>query len=314
MLAQLRKYKPVIFLYNLFQYGHLKNNKKLYKKYGLGKSVLSPLSSLDFKNGSLEKPWLDVAQSRTELPKKEAFQTLAPETQNALLGWSENGFAVLPGFFTEDEINGIEKELQKVIENKKGYWRHRDKKLMFAIHHSNKLRKTITEKPLLDILSLLLGRKALLFQSINFWKGSEQPAHSDSIHMTTYPEGFLIAVWIALEDIGPDNGPLFYYPGSHKLKPVLIRDFDHGGNRWRTGDNINKKYEDQIAARISDSKLQPVEFLPKKGDILIWHSNLVHGGMKMNNPELTRKSMVLHLYAEDVICYHDISQRPAIIK
>ena len=51
----------------------------------------------------------------------------------------------------------------------------------------------------------------------------------------------------------------------------------------------------------------------KKGDVLVWHANLLHGGMPVVHPALTRKSMVAHYFAEGVICYHEISQRPAVM-
>ena len=35
--------------------------------------------------------------------------------------------------------------------------------------------------------------------------------------MTTEPLGYLIAIWVALEDVTPDSGPVYYYPGSHRI-------------------------------------------------------------------------------------------------
>jgi hypothetical protein len=61
---------------------------------------------------------------------------------------------------------------------------------------------------LLSIVELLLGAKATPFQSISGHKASQQATHSDSIHMTTYPQGYLVACWIAFEDIQPGSGPL----------------------------------------------------------------------------------------------------------
>jgi ectoine hydroxylase-related dioxygenase (phytanoyl-CoA dioxygenase family) len=58
--------------------------------------------------------------------------------------------------------------------------------------------------------------------------------------------------------------------------------------------------------------LQQEKFMAKKGDVFVWHANLLHGGSPINNPALSRKSMVLHFYAKDVICYHEITERPAI--
>lgn len=39
--------------------------------------------------------------------------------------------------------------------------------------------------------------------------------------------------------------------------------------------------------------------MARKGDILLWHGMLIHGGTKINNPALTRKSMVIHFVGED---------------
>jgi hypothetical protein len=35
-------------------------------------------------------------------------------------------------------------------------------------------------------------------------------------------------------------------------------------------------------------------FLPKRGDVLIWHAALVHEGSPIRNDALTRKSLVTH--------------------
>jgi ectoine hydroxylase-related dioxygenase (phytanoyl-CoA dioxygenase family) len=40
--------------------------------------------------------------------------------------------------------------------------------------------------------------------------------------------------------------------------------------------------------------LQAEIFLPKKGDILIWHGNLIHEGSKVRNAARTRKSYAIH--------------------
>ena len=40
--------------------------------------------------------------------------------------------------------------------------------------------------------------------------------------------------------------------------------------------------------------LKPQAFCPRKGDLFIWHGNLVHGGTPIQREELTRKSYVTH--------------------
>jgi ectoine hydroxylase-related dioxygenase (phytanoyl-CoA dioxygenase family) len=85
-------------------------------------------------------------------------------------------------------------------------------------------------------------------------------------------------------------------------------------NTWLIESNVNTRYEDYLETEIKKRGAKPEVFLARKGDVLIWHANLLHGGMPVLNPKLTRKSMVAHYFAEGVICYHEISQRPAVIK
>ena len=144
--------------------------------------------------------------------------------------------------------------------------------------------------------------------------GSEQASHSDSIHMTTYPLGGLLGVWIALEDIHEDNGPLHYYPGSHLFPYYLNKDYNNEGNRWMIGDQLYTAYEEMIDKKLEGIELSKKTFHAKKGDVLIWHANLIHGGNPHHDKSKTRKSMVFHYSAEYVVCYHEISQRPALMK
>ncbi|MGZ5134428.1 MAG: phytanoyl-CoA dioxygenase family protein [Flavitalea sp.] len=116
------------------------------------------------------------------------------------------------------------------------------------------------------------------FQTINFLNGSQQSAHSDSIHMTTYPLGYLVAAWIALEDVNEDNGTLFYFPGSHKLPYLLNRDFNEGETFLTLGKKDYSDYEDVLDELVKERGFAIKEFHARQGDVFIWHANLVHGG------------------------------------
>jgi ectoine hydroxylase-related dioxygenase (phytanoyl-CoA dioxygenase family) len=132
--------------------------------------------------------------------------------------------------------------------------------------------------------------------------------------MTTYPLGGLLGVWIALEDITTENGPLHYYPGSHKLPYYLNSDYNNEGTDYMIGDKSYAEYEKMMQQKIAEQGLKKEIFKAKKGDLLIWHANLFHGGEPHTNKNMTRKSMVLHYFKEHSICYHEITQRPALIK
>ena len=53
-------------------------------------------------------------------------------------------------------------------------------------------------------------------------------------------------------------------------------------------------------------KYEKKTFLAKKGDILLWHGMLIHGGDQVNRPELTRKSYVCHYIADGMNKYQEI--------
>lgn len=309
-----KRFKPVYVANNLLHYNRLKETKQLYKKYGLSKGRSASISSSDFDGMTGESPWLDQVDSSFALPLHEDFKAFSQNTQNALLNWSENGYCILKNFFSEREVEEINQCVAEVENKGHADVRSNGKKLMFAIHESKRLRELASPTRLEKINDLLLGKKTKLFQSINFPEGSEQKAHSDTVHMTTFPLGYMMAVWIALEDIGPEQGPVYYYPGSHKLPYILNKDFDHGGNYFLIGKNARKNYEKAIAEVLEKEQLKKEYFLARKGDVLIWHANLLHGGEAIARKGSSRKSMVMHYFAEEVICYHEITQRPTIFK
>lgn len=124
----------------------------------------------------------------------------------------------------------------------------------------------------------------------------------------------LLGVWIALEDITEENGPLHYYPGSHRLPYYLNADYQNEGNAWKLGSKSYSEYEEMVAKKIKENGIQKTKFLAKKGDLLIWHANLFHGGEPHQNKLHSRKSMVYHYFKAGSVCYHEITQRPALIK
>ena len=308
------RFKPGYCVYNMFKASELKHTKEQYKKLGLQKSYFSSVSSKDFSELPRSPNPLDVSNSRDVLPENEFFQTLDQNIQESLLTWSDKGYVILRGFVNEDAVNKINEDIYGLIEANKANWKFDKNRIMFALHQLDSVRNIGMSSTLAKIMEMLLGRDISLFQSINFIKGTQQKTHSDSIHMTTYPLGNLIAAWVALEDVGPDQGPLHYYPGSHKLPYVLNSNFDSGSTKTMIGDQVYENYETKIKQIIGDDKLEKEVLLAKKGDVLIWHANLLHGGEPQTNMDLTRKSMVFHYYAKDVVCYHELTQRPALIK
>ena len=97
---------------------------------------------------------------------------------------------------------------------------------------------------------------------------------------------------IACEDVTTDSGPLVIYPGSHRAG-LFPRFDDYPQTNLRTAnDAVSAAYQtwvDELATRFPRK-----EFLARKGDILLWHGMLIHGGVPVARRGTTRKSFVLH--------------------
>lgn len=151
--------------------------------------------------------------------------------------------------------------------------------------------------PVVDFLEELFGASPALIQSLTFWKGSEQTVHQDFSYVHHHRRiGELAAAWIPLEDIQADAGPLIYYKGSHF--PDRLGFFDWGNSsilaNRNAGGGVFDAYRNHLHRIVEANNFKPSVFLPKRGDVLIWHGALIHGGMAMSNPELTRRSLVCH--------------------
>jgi Phytanoyl-CoA dioxygenase (PhyH) len=170
------------------------------------------------------------------------------------------------------------------------------------------MRELLHHPVITEAIDLLFGFKCIPFQTIPSYFGSQQLAHSDAIHMATFPLGLLAASWIALEDITADCGPLFYHPQSHRLPYLFSDELGISADVARTGYQVYRDiYEPAIAARVKKNAFDAPHFVAKKGDALIWHHNLIHGGSAVTNPNSSRKSLVCHYYADTALCYHDLT-------
>lgn len=155
------------------------------------------------------------------------------------------------------------------------------------------VRAVARSAKVMTLLRGLYGREPLPFQTLNFRVGTQQPAHADALHFNSMPSGFMCGVWLALEDIDMDNGPLVYYPGSHKLPEVRMADI---GAESRAEDY--PQYERYVQEQIASEGLQPEYGTIRKGQALVWASNLLHGGAVQQDMTRTRHSQVTHYFFE----------------
>lgn len=175
--------------------------------------------------------------------------------------------------------------------------KHQTTKLLDFYVFSEAARQSIFADPIRNFLKLIFERPAMAFQSLYFITGSHQPMHQDTAYVVVSSAIEFAASWIALEDIQPNTGELEYYEGSHKLREYL---FQGQYKNMPLGDPEHQKYLDSLHTESARMGLKRKKFRPKKGDVLIWHADLVHGGSRDDDPQLSRKSIVTHYCPVDL--------------
>jgi hypothetical protein len=220
-------------------------------------------------------------------------------TQEERDRFERDGYLVVtsPGW-DEDVVNGVLADLEGKFEGtpsgegveRDGVW-YFPHRVMDGWKMSENIKTIALHPKLMAILQELYGRKPLPFQTLNFRIGTQQAAHSDAVHFNTMPPGYMAGVWVALEDIDMDNGPLVYYPGSQKLSYIHPKDI----GAEPVADQY-PKYAQYIKDMIQREGMEAQYGTINKGDALIWSANLLHGGAPQKDKSRSRHSQVTHYF------------------
>jgi hypothetical protein len=243
---------------------------------------------------NIESPFFDDIFGSLDLP--DEHRRIARDLR-------DHGFAVLD--FPDPEIERIAAEIKSDL-HPRFDWQNRQGgdglRIQDAWTFDANVRRIATNPQIIALLGMLYGRAAWPFQTLNFPVGTEQHFHTDSMHFSAFPERFMCGVWVALEDIDEQNGPLVYYPGSHKWP---IYGSEHIGVRAASQPYppAQTPWEPLWQALVRVHGVEARRFLPKKGQALIWAANLLHGGDRHNDRDRTRWSQVTHYLFDDCAYY-----------
>jgi ectoine hydroxylase-related dioxygenase (phytanoyl-CoA dioxygenase family) len=254
----------------------------------------------------MQMPWVESPFFESELQKAN----LDTETAELVRSYSENGYVIIDPRIDEEVIDRAVAALKPEFE------KNNTNRIQDAWKNHDDVKKIATAPRVMEILEILYRRKPIPFQTLNFSTGSQQRTHSDSIHFNSVPERYLAGVWIALEDVHDGNGPLHYYPASHRLP---FYDLSILGLKGSTSSSIEDmlanyytKYEDFIEQLVAQKKLDKKILNLKKGQALIWSANLLHGGEKITLPGSTRFTQVNHFYFENCAYYRPMKTDMAL--
>ena len=266
------------------------------------------MPKLDFPTETL--PWGDRESFLRESERRLAAGELSTEDAEAMRRWRSDGYLSLPVAIEAELIDAMLAEYERA-------WETRPKlkvtvegqgavpfakvaprpeltrhfRVMDFHDVSPAARRVMFHPRVVAGLRLILEQAPVAMQSLFFEYGSEQAVHQDFPYVQAKILSHLVGCWIALEDVGPDNGPLFYYPGSHRVEK-----FDWGGGSLRF-DGVSEHqvpvFEAHLEQACQAAGLEKQTFHAAKGDVFLWHSALAHGGSAVAS-EQTRKSLVAH--------------------
>jgi len=274
-------------------------------------------------------PWIDRPHADIDVFLKNFKPRfdVSYDLREKLQSWQKNGYAILEQVIPEDEIDKFMGDVDKLIEesdkhqlivridlpefqpnqqrNISEFPREalRGKYVKFNDFHNSSVtgKKLMSNPAIVTFLEAVFNQQVVVMQSLTFLYGSQQPTHQDFPWVTANDPSHLAAAWIALEDIKIDSGPLYYYLGSHKMPK-----FDFGSGilykPWSTKTPLD--YAAYLDKTCEELKYPKEILLIKKGDVLMWHGALAHGGSPIQNPEQTRKSFVCHYSTYKALPFH----------
>ncbi len=260
--------------------------------------------SLDIIN----EPWFESPFFYQLLRKQKVNNNL----KKIATDMHEKGYTIIDLNLSENFINNIKKDISNALvngeikKNPKIYHYNKFPRIVEAWKYSKNVSRLANNIKLKKILKFLYKSKPLPFSTINFIGGTEQPFHSDYIHFGSIPHKYLVGAWVALEKTSKYNGPLSVIPGSHKFPLIDYQDLKQKKpiNILELEKNY-RVYENYIKEFIKVKKLKPKELYLKQGEAILWAANLLHGGSKVKNKKLTRRSQVIHFHFKDSELYYN---------
>jgi len=155
----------------------------------------------------------------------------------------------------------------------------------------------------IDVLEALIGPDVLALQTMLFLnppgKGG-QGWHQDSYYITTFPD-VLIGVWAALDRADEENGCLWVIPGSHAEPIYPTPDRQHTVHAESSFDNLDmvenvSNMDDEVntLSRVARQYPPPVPVVVNPGDVVFFHSHLLHRSHRNRTRDRMRRAFVCH--------------------
>lgn len=214
--------------------------------------------------------------------------------------YAENGFTVLRGVFSGEQLAAMQDEVGEVATGRRGAVYGADSVRgdtdaetvagVLAIHFPHKVsplyREALAAPAVVDVLTEIIGPDVKCMQSMLFVKPPGkpgQPWHQDE-HFIPTRDRSLTGVWIALDDADEENGCLWAIPGSHKA-----------GIIWPMREQHEPGYDhNPVSFGFPENADDAVPIEVKAGDAIVFNGYVIHGSRRNGSATRSRRALVNH--------------------
>ena len=222
------------------------------------------------------------------------------DTEALQRSFAESGFVRLSAFVDREELKEVNERVDHFVEtvvprlpNNTVYYEDKDdlaslKQVQRLHEHDSHFARLLSGSRFEELAALLLGESVTPINMQYFNKpaglGKETPAHQDGHYFMLNPN-HAVTMWLALEDVGADQGCVCYAEGSHKR-----------GLREHVATELLGFSQGVVDFGAEDMRRR-VECVSEAGDLIAHHSLTLHWAGPNTSPAKSRKALGLIYYA-----------------
>jgi len=230
-------------------------------------------------------------------------------TPEQLRSWEENGFLLVSGIFSSEEVAHIREhfmDIQREAQSPDSPLRERYapaspeeargdvlKQFPRVMHPHNwdeLSRAQMLDSRIENALRDLFGEEPLAAQSMFYYKpmgARGQALHQDNFYLNVRP-GTCIAAWLAVDDADEENGGMSVVPGSHKL-----------GVQCPGMADMDKSFTTEQVAVPQGHEAVPARM--KAGDVLFFNGSMIHGSTPNSSKDRFRRAFICHYVGNSTV-------------
>lgn len=199
--------------------------------------------------------------------------------------YNEKGYLLVPSLVGSADIDEFNEYLAR--------WRAEGRAAVQGHQKDQKWIGMAAVPSILEIVDELIGGEAVLLQTMYLSGGTQSRLHQDEFFFPC-DKPTIIGAWIAMEEVGIEQGPLQVVEGSHTGPLITAADLS---GRWWIDEGVRAELSDRTDEIADLDRLRPLT--ASKGDVIFFNGRLIHGGAKVLKPGSSRLSYVCHYHRID---------------